>query len=320
MGRKLLIFGNGLGMALDPQHFSLTRALESVWEIDELLTPEQKQLICRCVNHDGAPEGEHELDLLHLAVTSCESLGKIGGGRVHWLSEEGQKFPVMTARYIHKVATDLHNYDGELPAGFVSPLVDFVKDTKSHVATLNYDKLLYSSLIDNDIFNGYGGYLVDGMTVNQGFSEDNLERLYDRDFGYYLHLHGSPLFVNNGNKITKLSRDKLTINSDFIGRHIVLTHVEHKPKVIAASEALSAYWNYLRFAISEIDEVVLFGYSGLDKHLNYLIRPYTKHILVKVVEWSGTGEFGQRQRYWKNELGEKTKLIHLDNVLEFTDW
>lgn len=320
MARKLLIFGNGLGMALDHQHFSLARALESVWDADGVLTPEQKELICRCTDHDGAPEGEHELDLLHLAVTSCETLEKIGGGRVHWLSEEGQRFPVMTARYIHKVATDLHNYEGELPAEFVSQLVEFVKETKSHVATLNYDKLLYSSFIDNDIFNGYGGYLVDGMTVNQGFAEENLERLYDRDFGYYLHLHGSPLFINNGSKITKLSRDKLTLDSDVIGRHVVLTHVKHKPKVIAASDALSAYWNYLRFAISEVNEVVLFGYSGLDKQLNHLIRPYVKHISVKIVEWSGAGDYRERELYWRDEFGNNTRLIQLDNVLEFGDW
>lgn len=320
MSRKLLIFGNGLGMAVDQQHFSLARALESVWERPGVLSPQQKELISRCVNHEGPPEGEPELDLLHVAVTSCEALERIGGGRVHWLSEEGQRFPVMTARYIHKVATDLHNFDGDLPEGFVNSLVDFVKETKSHVATLNYDKLLYSSFIDNDIFNGYSGYLVDGMTVNQGFDEDNLERLYDRDFGYYLHLHGSPLFINKGGKITKLSRDGLDIDTDVIGRHIVLTHVEHKPKVIASSVALSAYWNYLRFAISEVEEIVLFGYSGLDEHLNSLLRPYLKSVRVRVVEWEGAGGQRERERYWKDELGRQVDVVRLGNITEFGDW
>jgi hypothetical protein len=318
--RKLLIFGNGIGMALDSHHFSLPRALKSVWDADGILTPEQKELICRCIGHDGAPNGEDELDDLHLAVTSCETLKNIGNGEVHWLSEDGKSFPEMTARYIHKVATDLHNYKGELPTEFVNQLVGFVKDTTSHVATLNYDKLLYISFIENDICNGYDGYLVDGMTVNKGFAEENLERRVGRDFGYYLHLHGSPLFIEREEKITKLKRDELTMECDVVGRHIVLTHVKHKPEVIAASNVLSAYWNFLRFAISEVEEVVLFGYSGQDKHLNQLIRPYVKHIPVKVVEWAGAGDFKDRQDYWKDEFGANTQVFHLDNILDFRDW
>ncbi len=31
MSRKLLIFGNGLGMAIDHNHYSLTNALNTVW-------------------------------------------------------------------------------------------------------------------------------------------------------------------------------------------------------------------------------------------------------------------------------------------------
>lgn len=320
MSRKLLIFGNGLGMAVDHQHFSLARALESVWECPGVLTLQQKELISRCTNHNGPPEGEHVLGLLHVAVTSCEALERIGGGRVHWLSNEGQKFPVMTARYIHKVATDLHNFNGELPEGFVEPLVEFVKKTKSHVATLNYDKLLYSAFIDHDIFNGYSGYLVDGMTLNQGFHEDNLERLYGRDFGYYLHLHGSPLFINRNGKIIKLSREDLNIDTDKIGRHIVLTHVKHKPKIIAASEALSAYWNYLQFSISEVEEVVVIGCSGLDEHLNSLLRPYLNNIGVRVVEWEGVGDQRERETYWEEKLGKQVDLTRLGDITEFRDW
>ncbi|MCK4705823.1 MAG: hypothetical protein KAT90_10100, partial [Gammaproteobacteria bacterium] len=224
-------------MALDPNHFLLANALSEVWEKDEVLSADQKELICKCTGREGAPEGEHELDSLHLAVTSCETLRNIGSGRIHWLSDDGQQFPDMTAQYIHKVAVQLHNYDGELPVEFVEPLVQFVNDTKSHIATLNYDKLLYSSFIDNGVCSGYDGCLVDGM-IRNGFSADNLERRYGRDFGYYLHLHGSPLFMSDNNGgIIKLPRDELTLEDEMIGRHIVLTHVKHKPEVILASDA-----------------------------------------------------------------------------------
>lgn len=319
MVRKLIVFGNGLGMALDPVHFSLQTALEDIWNKDGFLTLEQRKLIERCLGRAGAPQGEHELDTLHQAVTYCKALNRIGGGDVHWLTEDGVNFPEITAKYIHKVATKLHNYNGDLPQEFEDSLVRFIKDTQSHVATLNYDKLLYNSFIDNDIFNGYNGYLVDGM-VGAGFSADTLGRKFARRYGYYLHLHGSPLFVNHGQVITKLSRHQLTVDVDEASEHIVLTHVKHKPSVIAASHALSTYWEYLQFALSESDEVILFGYSGLDKHLNLLLRPYLNTKRIRVVEWSGAGQQDERETYWEAILGHVNEVVRLDKITDFTHW
>ncbi|WP_025565811.1 DUF4917 family protein [Psychromonas sp. SP041] len=320
MPRKLIIFGNGLGMSLSPEHFSLQNALETIWCKDGVLTSDQKKLIERCLGKKGAPEGEDELDLLHQAISYCTSLNRIGQGDIHWLTKDGQSFPEITAKYIHKVATFLHNYDGELPFEFYEPLIEFVKKTKSHVATLNYDKLLYNSFIDNNIFSGYNGYLADGM-IDRGFSSESLERRYGNNFGYYLHLHGSPLFVEKRNGITKLSRDQLTIDRDEQSQHIVLTHVKHKPSVISASSALSVYWDYLRLALEEVEEVILFGYSGLDEHLNVLLKPYLKTIDTRVVEWSGAGKPKARKHFWTSKLGDGSITVtRLDNITEFEDW
>lgn len=319
MTRKLIIFGNGLGMSIDPNHFSLNRALNDIWEKENFLSVEQKTLIQNCIDQQRAPEGEEELDILHQVVTACKSLNNLATDDVHWLSENGQSFPEYTAKYIHKVATDLHNYDGELPEKFEEALVSFVKESRSHVATLNYDKLLYSSFINNDVFNGYSGYLVDGM-ISDGFSSETLERLYGNRFGYYLHLHGSPLFINKNGAVKKLSRDNLTIERDEASEHIVLTHVKHKPSVIAASHVLSTYWDYLQFALSEAEEIILFGYSGLDDHLNKVIRPYLNSKTLKVVEWSGTGEQGRREEYWSDKLGQAVSVNRLDNITDFTKW
>ncbi|MDF4456088.1 hypothetical protein P3437_15395 [Vibrio parahaemolyticus] len=319
MAKKLIIFGNGLGMALDPAHFSLTAALEEIWNKENFLTLDQQQLIERCLGRAGAPEGEHELDTLHQAVTYCKALNRIGEGDVHWLTEDGQGFPEITARYIHKVATKLHNYDGDLPKQFEDNLVDFIKETRSHVATLNYDKLLYNSFIDNDIFNGYNGYLVDGM-LDRGFSSDALERKFGRRYGYYLHLHGSPLFVNRNQETSKLSRHQLTVERDEASEHIVLTHVKHKPSVIAASHVLSTYWDYLQFALSEAEEITLFGYSGLDKHLNLLLRPYLTAKPIRVVEWDGAGQQDERDIYWRTTLGHTAEVVRLENITDFTQW
>ncbi|GGY53777.1 hypothetical protein GCM10011297_28080 [Bacterioplanes sanyensis] len=306
-------------MALDPDHFSLTTALEDIWNKENFLTPEQKQLIERCLGRTGAPKGEHELDTLHQAVTYCKALNRIGQGDVHWLTEDGRGFPEITAQYIHKVATKLHNYDGNLPDQFENNLVNFIKNTRSHVATLNYDKLLYNSFIDNDIVTGYDGYLVDGM-LNSGFSPDALERKYDKKYGYYLHLHGSPLFVNDGQQTSKLSRNQLTVDRNEASEHIVLTHVKHKPSVIAASHVLSTYWDYLQFALSEADEIILFGYSGLDKHLNLLLRPYLTAKSIRVIEWDGAGQQDERNRYWSATLGHTAEIVRLENVTDFINW
>ena len=319
MARKLIIFGNGLGMAIDPVHFSLTAALGNVWDRKGFLTLQQKQLIGRCIGRDGAPESEDELDLLHRAVTYCKSLNKIGEGDAHWLTSDGQCFPEITSTYLHKVATKLHNYDGFLPAPFENSLVEFVKTTKSHVATLNYDKLLYNSFIDNQIVNGYSGYLVDGM-LDRGFSADAMKRKFGNKYGYYLHLHGSPLFTNRGGHIVKLSREELTVECDVPSQHIVLTHVKHKPSVIQASNALSTYWEYLQSALLESEEIILFGYSGFDNHLNMLLRPYLITKSLQVVEWDGAGEQQDRDLYWNHLLGKAVTVVRLNNITDFVDW
>lgn len=320
MPRKLIIFGNGLGMALDPEHFSLDAALADIWNREGFLSPEQKSLIERCLGRAGAPEGEHELDQLHRAVTYCKALNQIGVGEEHWLTEDGQNFPEITAQYIHKVATKLHNYGGVLPPGFEEALIAFVMETKSHVATLNYDKLLYNSFIDNNVFGPYNNTcLVDGM-IGAGFSATALERRFGRTYGYYLHLHGSPLFVNHDEQVVKLSRADLTLDVNEASEHIVLTHVKHKPSVIAASHVLSTYWDYLRFALSEVEEVIIFGYSGLDEHLNILLRPYLKTKRLRVVEWSGAGDQIARNAYWRNTLGRADEVNRLDNITGFDRW
>ncbi len=49
MARNLIIFGNGLGMAIDPSHFSLITALGDIWNKPGFLTSAQQQLIERCL-------------------------------------------------------------------------------------------------------------------------------------------------------------------------------------------------------------------------------------------------------------------------------
>ncbi|WP_458527265.1 SIR2 family protein [Onishia taeanensis] len=325
MPRKTIFFGNGLSMAVDRRHYQLSNAIDHVWYQEELLSDDERQFILQCLPsaNDRPPEGEHELDILHLAVTACGFLDRLSGDNVEWLSQQGRQFPRTIERFVHKTATYLHNHDAELPPEFIEPFCEFLRETKSHVATLNYDKLLYNALIENDLFDGFR-YLVDGMW-DRGFHPNNLERKYGNNFGYYLHLHGSPLFYGKGVP-RKMPRDQLDLHGDCTGEHIVLTHVRHKPSVIAASKVLSAYWEYLDVALSESEEIIVFGYGGMDSHLNRQLKTASSKTNLKIVEWSGSSdeEYGegeqQRRKYWKRKIGQDFELVQMDNILSFHDW
>ena len=322
MARKTLIFGNGLGMALDYTHFSLARAMEAVWEHPVYLPANQKQMISQCVGNGGAsPEGEDQLDMLHSIVTACAAINRLEDDNAQWLTADGKSFPKAVSRYILKVATNLHNYHGKLPDEFLEPLFAFLRNTNSNIATLNYDRLLYGALVDDYLLAGYNGNLVDGMW-DDGFNEDNLVRKFGNNFGYYMHLHGSPLFYDTPYGTTKkLTRDQLTMLTEKNSSHIVLTHVKHKTSVIDASNVLSTYWKYLHSACHESEEIIVFGYSGLDTHLNRVIAAYAQSKPVRVIEWEGAGPLNQRQQFWGNCLSsEKIKLIQLENILDFVGW
>lgn len=242
MARTTLVFGNGLGMALDPAHFSLTNAMADVWADPIAVTASQKDLISQCLGGNGAiAQREDQLDPLHLVISACKTLAGIKqsqGMNVHWLSPEGQQFPLAVGNYIHKVATRLHMYGGGLPANFLGPLVDFVRRTRSHVATLSYDKLLYGAFLDAGLMVDYfNTTLVDGM-MGEGFSSEAMARRYGNTFGYYLHLHGSPLFFDHHGIARKRDRHQLNPFSPEGSDHIVLTHVRHKRSVIGASSVL----------------------------------------------------------------------------------
>jgi hypothetical protein len=321
MPRSTIIVGNGLGMACDPNFFRLDRAIEVVWTDEDLLNEHEKELLRRCINdaEDDRPRGEDDLDVLQLALSATEFLIGIQGDRALWLSCEGQQFPDTVRRFVYNTAIQFHQYPGAVPEEFLDPLAEFIRNSNSHLGTLNYDNLLYQPLIERGVLDGYDGSLVDGFHA-VGFHPDNLERKFGRTFGYYLHLHGSPLFVDRDDRTVKLMQHDLHEQQDQAGAHIVLTHVRHKPTVISGSKLLQSYWEYLLSALFESTRVYLFGYSGLDLHLNALLRGAARAKPLYVVEWRGSGEFPMREAFWSNAFGRAVELIQLDNILDFADW
>jgi hypothetical protein len=321
MARKTLIFGNGLGMALNPEFFSIDYAIGRVWQSEKVLDETSKALVRQCLVQDGnadRPHGEADLDSLHLVVSACDLLERTSGQGPHWLSEHGRQFPIAVRRFIYKTALHFHQRDFGLPVEFSAPLAEFVHETNSHIATLNYDNLLYQSMIEARVLDGYNGALVDGLLA-AGFKETNLERKFGKTFGFYMHLHGSPLFVDREEKTIKLNQGDLDEDDDVIGSHVVLTHVKHKAAVISASSLLSSYWEHLSMALSESDGAVLFGYSGFDDHLNELLRSRAPR-RIRVVEWEGAGAERDRHDFWGHLLGQDVELNRLGNVLEFKAW
>ena len=212
---------------------------------------------------------------------------------------------------------------------FVSTFVAFVFRSKSHVATLNYDTLLYEPFNNaHDIegqqiqlCKGFSGTLLDGYTKGLGFSTQNMERRYNPDQkAYYMHLHGSPLFVDDDQgRPVKLTRAQLQNENGDRRSHIVLTHGAMKPVVISSSRVLEMYWSHLSEAIHESKEIILFGYSGADNHLNDKINKHRENTPVRVVERTH-GNLDGREKYWRAKFGGNTQVTPFDNILDFVNW
>lgn len=319
MPRSTIVFGNGLGMALDPDYFQLEAALRLVWNGSDDFHPNHKRLVQSAIPGLTAadhPSTERQLDQLQMAILSARFLRGFENQEVRWLAEEAQQLPEAFARYIHEVAEYFHESHRVLPFDFSQALARFVSDSASHIATLNYDNLLYDALANAGVLAGYNGTLLDGFH-RAGFANENMDRFNRARKGWFLHLHGSPLFVGN-RKMMREARNFFEPDED---AHIVLTHVAHKPILIEQSLILSTYWLRLHEAISESTKIVLFGYSGEDIHLNQSISDRAQGRTVVVVEWSGAGNQVEREAYWKKALKlQQVQLHRLDNILGFRAW
>jgi len=73
-------------------------------------------------------------------------------------------------------------------------------------------------------------------------------------------------------------------------------------------------------AIDESAEIIMFGYSGNDLHLNRLISQLRGGKSVKVVDWLGAGNKETRTEFWSDQLGGDVELYLLEDVLTFSEW
>lgn len=317
--RATIIFGNGLGMALDSEYFVLKNALKTAWNTSGEFKEHHKKLIKTALPEMANiefPESEEMLDKLQVAITAIETLRDFEKNDISWLNDSSREVPDAFKKYIHEVGLYFHKSNKNLPFDFISQLANFIRKSNSHIGILNYDNLLYDPLCQLKILSGFSGYLIDGFTDKKGFDPSNLDRLQDH-LGWFMHLHGSPLFINNHKK-TGAARDFLMPTSEC---HIVLTHVKHKLTLINRSKILSEYWSRLSKAIKESKSIILFGYSGNDLHLNQIISAQGVDKRISIVEWKGNGDFKSRKIFWESSLDLICiNLLQLENILEFSEW
>lgn len=255
-----------------------------------------------------------------------------------WFTPEARSFPVAIGRFVYEVARRLNansiQYADDLRLSpFIQGFIDFIHESKSHVATLNYDTLLYSAFNGLHqvggqflrVCDGWDGALVDGYTHGAGFCEENFDRRFDRNFGFYLHLHGSPLFV--GSPARKLTRAGLDNHEPESAQHIILSDGRLKPFLITRSPVLSLYWRQLTQALKEAEEIIIFGYGGGDEHLNRAIKFHD--VPKRVVVWDGQAgnhaDENDPESLWRNRLCEAqaahtVQYIPMNDILDFRDW
>lgn len=328
--RKLLIFGNGLGRALDNEFFDLAPAMKFAW--DKLNDDEKLAFSSlKGIDADTGPSDEDQLLPSQVALVACQVIRSVADHPETWLAKKTNLFPIAAKKLAFYTARYFHDYDpGKCPSwpNFVSKLQQFISSTKSHVATLNYDTLLYDPFNDSfedssgnptKVCNGYSGSLIDGFR-RVGFKSNFLTRRNPDNLGYYMHLHGSPLFYTKDDNHMKLKRPDFNEYVD--NPNLVLSHGSMKPMVIESSEILKTYWGVLDEAIEESEELILFGYSGSDEHLNRRIASNQGSRPILVVEWQDDEETdAERQSYWEKKISNKNiHLIRRKNILDFNVW
>lgn len=341
MSKTLILFGNGLGRALDFSFFDLRTAFSSVWNGD-LLSEKEKELISSVLPAASSPEdlaAETELFEAQVAMNAIEQLQRSVPSEIlsRWLSSDALELRQAIFNLNSHVARYFHSYNRSIPERFGRPLVKYVRDNNPHIITLNYDALLYSLFCKKHKFgrlkpyrpcDDFRGALIDGFTDKDGFSSLNFTHITETSLGYFLHLHGTPVFADGyfdiaGETIlrpTKLRREEMRTNKSS-GKHIVLNHGKMKPAIIASSPILSLYWERFQEAVLKSQRIVLFGYSGDDHHLNDAIRSLGHGASKTVIEWKNpTQNQRERKSLWDRKLGNDTRVLRLDDVTSFTNW
>jgi hypothetical protein len=328
-----IIIGNGLGMAVKADYFPLEKGLQKAWS--NLDNDTQSRIKTLLTAGDDLLT-EQQLEKHYEVIQLCARLERFEDhNQLKWLDDKARDFPIKFRELIEDTAWHFLDYNGDQTQ--LNPLLEdlkfFINHNYTHIATLNYDKLIYGNFIDTEIMDGYNGELVDGF-YSSGFHPHNLTRAFGRQFGWYLHLHGSPLFYTctktGAYKKTQLKDSKADRKTQGLREHIVLCNTNLKSSQISQSDVLLTYWYYFRAALDKSDTVIIFGCSGDDFHVNKEISDWFRNSnnhqnkKIKIIEYADS-KFTQeqRQQFWSSALNLSNKyfsnknLIRLPSILKY---
>lgn len=327
-----IIIGNGLGMAIDPTHFLIQTGIEKAWNEVNFKTQER---IKKLVTNHADLNTESQLKNHYHVIQACLMLSKIENhSNLSWLDPEARSFPENFRDFVVNVALHYFNYEPEDYAALnkiLEKLKKYIQNNKkTHLVTINYDKLIYDRFsTDSEIMSSTAGKLVDGFLVHKGGYTPSILWEVKDDTGFYLHLHGSPLFYtdNSSGVIDKSKFDEFksdVSNEAFYQEHLILCPTNFKPILISQSPLLRSYWDFFKKALKESNKIILFGYSGNDLHVNEEISSvrYNKEIIIVEFE-NNQFSLEQRKTFWSEQLHLEQKyfndnnLIRLRSILEY---
>lgn len=314
----LILVGNGINLATCENCFKLKEGMAYAWgKIDKKL----RDFIRAISQHK--PDAEKQLRSIQDNIFTINKMRSINEKLHHLLKSELKEIKKFRADY-NKYLTLIADYFFQqsiisLDAGKYSKLLDnlenFIREnhsenSRTHIATLNYDAALYLGLLRKDILrDSYDDtHLSDGFSGkkhNIKFKEENLYR--HNSYGWYMHLHGSPLFYAIEDSTYK---DHI---EDYIGddknrNHIIACCPSQKYETIFQSEILRTYIDCFKRAITEAKNIILIGYSGNDVHINDMLSLFSTEGSKLIVI-----DHKNRREYWEKKL---KKFNHKDAFYE----
>lgn len=326
-----ILIGNGLGMAIDSEHFRIDQGLRYAWS---QLSNDHQNRIKNLITDKSELNSEEQLDKHYSVIQACLMLNKIEQhSNLKWLHADAKNFPDNFHSFIANTAWhyfDYLNFDNVTNQNlnkFITNLKAYIAKNNTHLATLNYDGLIYDKIVNTEVMNNQGGNLIDGFYVKtDGFHPSHL--LGDNRC-YYLHLHGSPLFYTDLendiiNKDSYNTYQANKSNNKYLREHLILCKTSLKMSRISSSQLLNAYWYFFKRALLQSQKIILIGYSGNDLHVNTEISNVRGGREIIIVEYSDQRmDKKTREKEWdvKLQVGNNyfndSNLIWLDSILDY---
>lgn len=346
-----ILIGNGLGMGLLSNCFSLSETLSSAWEDSDLNLSQKFKTFCRQFSKDSLlPTQEEQIDEMHLFFDSLNRIREMNKVYTNKINVELFEFSTEYIKLSHYIVDHFSRCDQAIAFSdqystyiiLLQNLTDFIKTSyfksiKTNIFTTNYDNLLYKAFLnDNEIFGGsfQNSKLIDGFykkNTNKHpiFSPENIWN-NELNHGLYIHLHGNPHFYEDedGN-VCKSKRHEPSLDQSI--NHIVLCATSQKIRHISSSSFLQSYFEMFQYRLKASKAIVLFGCAGSDKHINKIIKRLKRRdSKIYVVEWEGAHDkrikdrntcMSNAEQFWSTELGinDSSQIKHfpLESIFTF---